>query len=332
MMSLQLWMHQDVCRWLSRLKGRDPDLKRLAGEAILALLEAGDTLGPPLAVPLRPVPWKVPDTGRGVDGEGPAGTWLRTRRELVNVATSRKRIELHVNQLDTQVAGLTGEREQSVRERLSELRRQLVVLASEEERLALLADEQEKLTTPAERLQARAARSASTEQEIKAIVLRLGAPDQVRAALAIVLPAPDTAVLLAQVAHAGASPDGYRAVISARIAAVGLGNDGFRRYDANSFVDEFFAGEQTETGLGAAALLARHHVHTLAEARQRTELTQAQMAERMNVRQERVSAIERTDPGALEVRTLAAYVAALGGRLEITARIDGEPVTLYGRS
>ena len=37
-------------------------------------------------------------------------------------------------------------------------------------------------------------------------------------------------------------------------------------------------------------------------------LTQAQVAWRMNVRQERVSAIERAEPGATEVRTLRPYV------------------------
>ena len=80
--------------------------------------------------------------------------------------------------------------------------------------------------------------------------------------------------------------------------------------------------------IGAGALVARSRAHTLAEARQRMRLTQAQVARRMNVRQERVSAIERAEPGATEVRTLAAYVAALGGRLEIVAHIGDERITL----
>ena len=48
----------------------------------------------------------------------------------------------------------------------------------------------------------------------------------------------------------------------------------------------------------------------------------------MNVRQERVSAIERAEPGATEIRTLAAYVEALGGRLEIIADFGGDRVVL----
>jgi transcriptional regulator with XRE-family HTH domain len=58
------------------------------------------------------------------------------------------------------------------------------------------------------------------------------------------------------------------------------------------------------------------------------QLTQAQVASRMNVREERVSAIERAEPGAAEVRTLAAYVRALGGTLEIIADIGGERIVL----
>ncbi len=42
----------------------------------------------------------------------------------------------------------------------------------------------------------------------------------------------------------------------------------------------------------------------------------------MGVRQEQV-AIERAQPGATEVRTLAAYVEALGGRLQISAEFSG---------
>ena len=102
----------------------------------------------------------------------------------------------------------------------------------------------------------------------------------------------------------------------------------FISYNAESLLDEFFPGEGTEVEVGAGALVARDRAHTLAEARQRMSLTQAQVAERMNVRQERVSAIERAEPGATEVRTLAAYVRALGGRLEIVADVGGERIVL----
>jgi hypothetical protein len=41
-----------------------------------------------------------------------------------------------------------------------------------------------------------------------------------------------------------------------------------------------------------------------------------------------VAAIERAEPGATEVRTLARYVEALGGRLEIIADFGEERVVL----
>ena len=57
-------------------------------------------------------------------------------------------------------------------------------------------------------------------------------------------------------------------------------------------------------------------------------MTQAGLADRMGVRQVRVSAIERADPGAAEVRTLAAYVQALGGRLVLVADFGADQVIL----
>ena len=147
---------------------------------------------------------------------------------------------------------------------------------------------------------------------------------------------PHTAVLLGWVENPGGLPEDYRdalRIVTGRLAAAGQAGPpsdeaAFLSYDADSFLDEFFPGEGTEVEIGAAALVARNRAHTLAEARQRLNLTQAQVADRMNVRQERVSAIERGEPGATEVRTLAAYVHALGGSLEIVADLGSERVVL----
>ena len=80
-----------------------------------------------------------------------------------------------------------------------------------------------------------------------------------------------------------------------------------------SLLGEFFPGQTDEVMRSAAALTAANRSRPLAEQRIRLGLTQAQVARRMGVRQERVSAIERAEPGATEVRTLASYVEALGG-------------------
>jgi transcriptional regulator with XRE-family HTH domain len=73
---------------------------------------------------------------------------------------------------------------------------------------------------------------------------------------------------------------------------------------------------------------ARARPHRLAELRARAGLTQAEVADRLGVRQERVSAMERGDVTTMETRTAAAYVEALGGRLEITAELGADRVIL----
>jgi hypothetical protein len=98
--------------------------------------------------------------------------------------------------------------------------------------------------------------------------------------------------------------------------------------DAASFLHEFFADSASEIEAAAAALAAGTRARTLADQRSLLGLTQEQVAHRMGVRPERVSAIERAGPGTTEVRTLASYVEALGGRLEVVADFDGDRVLL----
>ena len=98
--------------------------------------------------------------------------------------------------------------------------------------------------------------------------------------------------------------------------------------DPQAFLTEFFPGDAGDVISGAAALAARNHARTLAEQRTRLGLSQAEVAQRMGVRQERVSAIERAQQGAMEVRTLAAYVEALGGRLRLVGEFGGEDIPL----
>jgi len=48
----------------------------------------------------------------------------------------------------------------------------------------------------------------------------------------------------------------------------------------------------------------------------------------MGIGPDQLAAIERAEPGTTDVRTLVAYVGALGGRLEITAEFGGDRVVL----
>ena len=76
----------------------------------------------------------------------------------------------------------------------------------------------------------------------------------------------------------------------------------------------------------------REHVEAykaamLSELRRELDLTQAALAERLEVTQENVSQIERGEVD-LRVSTLSRYVEALGGRLEVRATFPDRTVQL----
>ncbi len=62
-------------------------------------------------------------------------------------------------------------------------------------------------------------------------------------------------------------------------------------------------------------------VHRLRELREEAELTQVQLAERLNVSQNRVSGIERGDIERAQIDTLRRYVEALGGSLRVEVEL-----------
>ena len=423
-MAYQLRMHNEIRDWLTDLRGTQPELARLVCEAVLAMLDAGESLGPPLVVPLESV-LRPPDDPRealDLSYQRQLEALTKVRRGVADVATSRKRVELQISQLEQTAAKLASQRghaldagredlaseartrEAGVQGQLSGLRRHLLILTGEEERLTAASQRlqakvdafrTQKETIKATYTAAEASQtvreafadigadaadleltsaedassgfaSASTAaneilQEIRDLTppsqgsseptdrddiplppgmmeLRPDAPGDVRVSLLFVVEPQDTAVLVALVQDPGGSPDEYQRVIPIATARLAMAQSGppattaspvaFTSYDTESFLDEFFPGEETEVEIGAAALVARNRAHTLAEARQRMRLTQAQVAGRMNVGQERVSAIERAEPGTTDVRTLAAYVRALGGRLEIIAYIGDERIIL----
>lgn len=165
--------------------------------------------------------------------------------------------------------------------------------------------------------------------------LRPGAPGDSGIRILFAVEPAGTALLIAVLEGRDAVRDHYREAVfrSAEVLRrVQAGQDAEAAAhafgDARSFLDEFFPGQADEVSAGAAALVAANRPRPLTEQRTRLGLTQAEVARRMGVRQERVSALERADPGATEVRTLADYVAALGGRLDIVADFGGERIVL----
>ncbi|MFI2240377.1 PspA/IM30 family protein [Streptomyces chrestomyceticus] len=90
----------------------------------------------------------------------------------------------------------------------------------------------------------------------------------------------------------------------------------------------WYPGRDEDRHRGAASLIARNRGQRLASVRRHRGLTREQLAARMGVPAARVAAVEEAEPGTVEVHTLAAYVAALSGRLEIVAEFDTERLVL----
>jgi hypothetical protein len=240
--------------------------------------------------------FRPPDDLRGaaeVSYQRELDNLTKVHRDVVDMATSRKRVELQVSQLEQIAAKLAGQRdvavklgredlasrvrirEAGVQEQLSELHRQLLVLTAEEEDPAassqrLLAKIDELLQEFPDFAPISPGASGPTDQDSVPLLagvmeLRPGAPDNVQVGLLFVVEPHYAVVLVAYVEDPGGSPDEYQEVL--RIAASRLARPrsarppaasvvAFVSYDAESFLDEFFPGEETEVEIGAAALVA----------------------------------------------------------------------------
>ena len=173
----RLRMHSEIRNWLTELRVAEPELARPVGEAVLAMLDAGGALGPPLGVPLESVFRSREDPREALDRSYQYQLEMLTevRRSVADVATSRKRVELTASMLEQQIAKLASQRahalegghedladqarrEAAVREQLSEVRRQLDKLTREEDRL----------TTASQRLQAEVETFRVQKETIKA--------------------------------------------------------------------------------------------------------------------------------------------------------------------
>ena len=101
-MGYQLRMHNEIRDWLKGQRATEPELARLVGEAVLALLDAGESLGPPLVLPLESVLQAPDDPREALDYsyQRQLEALTKVRRGVADVATSRKRIELQVNQVE----------------------------------------------------------------------------------------------------------------------------------------------------------------------------------------------------------------------------------------
>jgi len=202
-------MVPEVEQWLAEVRDHDPAAADIIDEAVAALRAGGENVAAPLVVPIEdPAPagpvragsrpearartarLRKARSGRSVSG---AARWLLAktalpgleaayqqhlaaltpvRRVVADVATSRKRLELQIAQLEQQVSGPAGDagpsaepdqggaaqgsgvaqeeeaRPATIEERLADLRRRYADLQAEEERVMLASQRlQAKLDT-----------------------------------------------------------------------------------------------------------------------------------------------------------------------------------------
>jgi hypothetical protein len=188
------------------------------------------------------------------------------------------------------------------------------------------ADEQLKDVTS--QIERELGRQAVPEELIE---LRPGA-DDIRVIFAI---EPPGTALLISVLEGGAAAQGQHgnavAVSAEVLRQVRAGDDpgaaAVRFADSQALLEEFFHDSADEVRAATNALAAQAGPSSLADRRATLGVTEAEIAARMGVREERVSAIER-DTDATDVHTLASYIEALGGRLRVNAEFGSEQIAL----
>jgi hypothetical protein len=156
--------------------------------------------------------------------------------------------------------------------------------------------------------------------------------DDIRVIFAI---EPPGTALLISVLEGGTAVQGQHrnavAVSTEVLRRVKAGDDpgapAVRFTDSQAFLEEFCPDSADEVRAGANALAARAWPSSLAHKRVTLGETEADVAARMGVPEERVSAIER-DTEATDVHTLASYIEALGGRLRVNAEFGSEQIAL----
>jgi len=330
-----LRMSDEIRDWLDDLRDSEPVAARQVGAALTALISEGASLAAPLVIALESPPAPAPAGGP-------------------EAAALVRDIGRQVAELEARQAQLGDQRWQALQEGRPEAAAQAVdELAKVQDQLAELRRVPPRATgtergaagdaqTPDDTAAGLEERIAQIERELRTPIsaegvmeLRPGAPGHTDIRILFAVEPPGTALLIAVL-------DGRDAVEERRGEAVELSAEVLRRAragqapeaaaqafdDVSSFLDEFFSGSADDVETAGAALAARNRARTLAATRSRLDLTREDVARRMGVRPGRVAAIEQAEPGATEVRTLAAYVEALGGRLEIIADFGEERVVL----
>jgi hypothetical protein len=169
-------MAPEVGVWLANVRDRDPGAADRIDEAVAALRAGGESVGPPLVVPLDDDPSLNARPDLDTAYERQLEMLTHVRRAVATAATSRKRLELQANQLEQQIGKLgdqsrrameagrsdlaeeAGARRGAVQDQLADLQRHYAGMQAEEERL----------TVASQRVQAKVDAFRTRKEAIKA--------------------------------------------------------------------------------------------------------------------------------------------------------------------
>jgi phage shock protein A len=211
----------EVRRWLAELRVTDAGAADLVDAALVALRDRGSGMGPPLVVPVEePSRDARPDLEYAYQRQLETMTYVR--RTVAGLATSRKRLELQIQQLEQaaskleaqlsqaletgsdELAAQARDRQPAVAAQLADLRRQFTTARTEEDRL----------TAASSRLQLKVDNFRTRKEVIAAADAAADAADLVKQAEA-------------ELGDAGAAyPDASRQVPSAANPVPGVPNSG----------------------------------------------------------------------------------------------------------
>jgi hypothetical protein len=374
-----LSMSGEIREWLASLGASDPDAAMVVGQALIALVDAGADLGPPVVVALDTRP-PAADPAEALDYyyQDRLERMQASRRAVADVSHLSAEVRAQIIELEASQAATDA----------AELRRLLPGLDRAEQRLTAASQQMQadldafrirKETLKAKHTAAEAEKSiaeyvagaaardgdeefapesaaiAEAATRIKNVTaeierelgrgaapdglmeLRPGAPGSPGGDVRIIFAVePRGTALLISVIEGGSAARGQHnqavAVSADVLRQVRAGQDpeaaAVAFTGAQPFIDEYFPNSADEVRAGADPLVARARHGSLADHRIRLGLTEAEVAGRIGASLEQVSAIERADVDATEVRTLAAYIEALGGRLDVIADLGGEQIAL----
>jgi hypothetical protein len=177
-------MAPEVGEWLAVVRDRDPAVADLIDEAVAALRAGGESVGPPLVVPVDdPSLSGRPDPNAARERQIQMLTGVRTA--AAEVAASRKRLELEARRLEHEVGRLGDQsrkavgagradlaeeiqaRRDATEGRLADLRRQYAAMQADEERVTAASQH----LVDAFRTRGEAAKAAHTAAEAAAEML-----------------------------------------------------------------------------------------------------------------------------------------------------------------